>query len=74
MVCLGWNVSRLEGAILIVLYVAYVSLIWVVERHPPALGEVGELAEAQEHRNGSKRVGRDLAGYCCDVRRSDAPC
>ncbi|HTF63714.1 MAG TPA: hypothetical protein VK638_13540, partial [Edaphobacter sp.] len=54
------NVSRPEGAILVALYVAYVSLIWMVERHPPALGEVGELAEAQEHRDAPKRVGRDL--------------
>jgi cation:H+ antiporter len=54
------NVSRSEGAVLIALYVAYVSFIWIVERHPPALGEVGELREAQEHRNASKRVGRDL--------------
>jgi cation:H+ antiporter len=54
------NVSRSEGAVLIALYVAYVSFIWIVERHPPALGEVGELTDAQEHRNASKRVGRDL--------------
>jgi cation:H+ antiporter len=54
------NVSRPEGAILIVLYVAYVILIWIMERHPPALGEVGELAEALMDRDGSKRIGRDL--------------
>jgi Ca2+/Na+ antiporter len=54
------NVSRQEGAILVALYVLYVSLIWMIERHPPALGEVGELAEAQQHHLGSNRVGRDL--------------
>jgi cation:H+ antiporter len=54
------NVSRPGGAILVALYVAYVCLIWIVERRPPALGEVGELAEAQEHRDAPKRVGRDL--------------
>jgi cation:H+ antiporter len=54
------NVSRPEGAVLVALYVAYVSLIWMVERHRPALGKVGELAEAQEHHLGSNRVGRDL--------------
>jgi len=59
----AWDgtVSRSEGAILVGLYVAYVSLIWLIERHPPTLGEVGELAEAQRRRNGQKRVGRDLA-------------
>lgn len=54
------NVSRLEGAILVTLYLAYVVLIWIVERHPPTLGEVGELAEAHRHSNISKRVGLDL--------------
>ncbi len=54
------NVSRLEGTILVALYVAYVSLIWIVERQPPTLGEVGELAEARGRRNGSRRAGRDL--------------
>lgn len=54
------SVSRLEGAILIALYVAYVSLIWIVERHPPTFGEVGELSEAQARPNDSKRAGSDL--------------
>ena len=55
------NVSRPEGFVLMLLYVAYVSLIWIVERHPPSLGEVGELREAQNEReNATKRVGRDL--------------
>jgi cation:H+ antiporter len=54
------NVSRPEGAILVALYVLYVSLIWMMERQPPALGEVRELAEAQEHHLESNRVGRDL--------------
>jgi len=54
------NVSRPEGAILVALYVVYVSLIWIVERHPPTLGEVGELAEAQKHHLSSNRVSKDL--------------
>jgi cation:H+ antiporter len=54
------NVSRSEGITLVALYVAYVSLIWTVERHPPTLGEVGELAQAQSHRSDSRRVGHDL--------------
>lgn len=55
------NVSRPEGAVLIVLYIAYVGLIWLIERHAPSLGEVGKLVEAQQARKrSSKRVGRDL--------------
>ena len=41
------NVSRLEGAVLIALYAAYVGLVWITERHHPFLGEVGELRDAQ---------------------------
>lgn len=54
------NVSRPEGAILIALYIAYVALIWLTERNPPTLGEVGELTEAQEQPRGSNRVSKDL--------------
>lgn len=61
----AWDgaVGRLEGAVLIVLYAAYVGVIWRIERKPPALGEAGELAEAEDAaRSGrSARVGRDLA-------------
>lgn len=61
----AWDgeVGRLEGAILIALYVLYVGAIWVVERRPPALGEVGELAEAREAAASGRpsRIGRDLA-------------
>lgn len=43
-----WNghVSRLEGGVLVALYVFYVAVIWIVERRPPALGETEELEEA----------------------------
>lgn len=46
----AWDgqVSRPEGALLVMLYVAYVALIWVWERKPPALGEAGEIEEARE--------------------------
>ncbi len=54
------NVSRPEGTILVILYLVYVVLIWIVERHPPTLGEVGELAEAHRYPDRSKRVGLDL--------------
>lgn len=40
------------------LYVAYVAVIWIAERQPPALGEVGELDEARES---TGRVGLELA-------------
>ncbi len=44
----AWNgaVSRRAGAILVLLYVVYVAAIWLIEKRPPALGEVGELDEA----------------------------
>lgn len=50
-VCCAWDgiVSRPEGVALIALYLAYVALIWIVERRPPASGEVGELAGANAH-------------------------
>ncbi len=42
------QISRLEGFVLIGLYVVYVGGIWWAEREPPSLGETGELAEAAE--------------------------
>ncbi len=54
------SVSRPEGAVLMVLYIAYISLIWFVERRPPSLGEVAELSEAQKRGKSYNRVGRDL--------------
>ncbi len=55
-VAFTWDgaVGRLEGAILVLAYVAYVALIWVRERRPPSLGETGELDEA----GSSTRTGR----------------
>jgi cation:H+ antiporter len=49
-VVLVWDgeLTRLEGAILVGLYVLYVAAIWVFERAPPLLGEVDVLVEAQE--------------------------
>lgn len=56
------NVGRLEGSVLVVLYAAFVGVIWWAERKPPTLGEVGELAEAQQalQAGRQRRVGRDL--------------
>lgn len=42
------SVNRLEGVVLVGLYILYVAVIWVVERRPPALGEAEEVEEAQE--------------------------
>ena len=42
------QISRLEGFVLMGLYIIYVGGIWWAERKPPALGETGELAEAAE--------------------------
>jgi cation:H+ antiporter len=54
---MAWNghVSRIEGGVLILLYGAFVAIIWRAERRPPALGEVGELIEAQ----GAAKEGHD---------------
>ncbi len=51
------QVGRAEGAVLVVLYVAYVAAIWIAERHPPALGETAELGEAHDP---APRIGREL--------------
>ncbi len=60
------QLNRLEGGLLVGLYVLYVCGIWWAERQPPALGETGELAEAYETladnraRGIQQWVGRDL--------------
>jgi len=71
-VVLVWDghLGRPEGALLVGLYAAYVALIWVAERHPPALGEVSELDDHEPQPAAStgaavptrarSRVGRDL--------------
>lgn len=57
---LSWDgrVDRLEGAMLVVLYVLYVVFIWSVERRPPALGETKELEEAAEELEVAKSTGQ----------------
>lgn len=60
------QVDRLEGALLIGLYILYVTMIWIVERHPPTLGETEELEEARaklanaEAGNVQPRISREL--------------
>jgi cation:H+ antiporter len=65
-VVVAWDgqVGRLEGALLVGLYAVYVTVIWVKERRPPALGETGEIevAAAREPRvEGAAGAGRDVA-------------
>lgn len=62
-VVVAWegHVGRAEGAGLIALYVAFIVLIWAVERRPPAMGEAGEIREARDEASaGANRTGRDL--------------
>jgi cation:H+ antiporter len=74
-VVLVWDghLGRPEGALLVGLYAAYVALIWVAERHPPALGELSELDDHDDELQAAagptgvavptrarSRVGRDL--------------
>lgn len=55
------SVSRAGGALLIAAYVAFVAVIWILERTPPTIGETEELVEARERGTASGgRVGREL--------------
>ncbi|MBF6557919.1 MAG: sodium:calcium antiporter [Acidimicrobiales bacterium] len=62
----AWDgrVGRPAGFLLVVLYVIYVAVIWRVEGRPPALGETGEIEEAQQRKatdnQGRRRIGKDL--------------
>jgi cation:H+ antiporter len=68
---IGWGgaVGRAEGGLLVALYIAYVALIWRVEKRPPRLGEVEEIEEAREKaaRGIASRVGRDLVFVAAGV-------
>lgn len=59
---LAWNgtVSRFEGVLLVGLYVAFVTAIWLAERRPPSIGETSELTEAAGRVARGGRVGKDL--------------
>lgn len=60
------QVDRLEGVFLVGLYILYVAIIWIVERHPPTLGETEEIEEAQaklattEPNNTQFRISKEL--------------
>ena len=50
-IAVAWDghVGRFGGTVLVATYCAYVAMIWVRERQPPTLGEVGEVeASAQD--------------------------
>ncbi len=51
------EVGRLEGIVLVAAYAGFVAAIWVGERRPPVLGEVGDMDEAIDE---GSRVGLDL--------------
>jgi len=61
---IAWDgsVTRAEGAVLVATYVAFVAAIWILERHPPALGETAELDDVSHPHAGTSagRVGREL--------------
>ena len=50
-VLLAWNgvLGRLEGVLLVLLYVGGVVWVWRRERRPPMIGELSEMAEAEPH-------------------------
>jgi cation:H+ antiporter len=58
----AWDgrVGRAAGTALVASYVAFVAVIWVLERRPPSLGETAELEEAAAGAP-RRRVGRELA-------------
>jgi cation:H+ antiporter len=56
------RVARIEGVVLVALYLAYVGAVWLFERGPPVLGEAEDLVAAREQqvRGVRARVGREL--------------
>lgn len=58
---IAWDgqVSRPEGALLVLLYIAFVAVIWRLERRPPSIGETKAVEEAKGQ-DKPRRVGRDL--------------
>jgi cation:H+ antiporter len=60
----AWDgvVSRVEGLVLVAVYVAFVATIWAVERRPPLLGEAAEVEEARAAMAGSEAGRTEAAG------------
>ena len=63
------RVARVEGAVLVALYLAYVGAVWLFERAPPVLGEAEDLVAAREEqdRGVRARVGRELVRVVAGV-------
>ena len=61
---ISWDglVTRFEGLVLVLTYLLFITIIWRLERHPPALGETAELAEAEhDATTGARtRIGREF--------------
>jgi cation:H+ antiporter len=57
-----WNgrLSRVDGAILVALYLLYIGAIWLLERKPPSLGEVGELEETASLEAEKGKIGKEF--------------
>jgi cation:H+ antiporter len=49
----GGRVERWKGVVLVLCYVTFVATSWILERHPPTLGEVGEFEGLHEPRKES---------------------
>src|SRR5436190_177188 len=62
-VAFAWDgrVERVEGAVLVALYLAYIAGIWIAERRPPALGETAELTDAGPDDDEDQSTGRAIA-------------
>jgi cation:H+ antiporter len=54
------GVSRFEGIVLLVAYIAAVALVWLRERRPPAIGELAKLEEEEEESREGAATWRDL--------------
>ena len=52
------EVTRGEGALLVLAYVGLVALVWWREQEPPALGELAELAEDDDGNGDDDRAAR----------------
>ena len=57
-----WNgrLTRMDGAILVFLYVVYIATIWLLERKPPSLGEVSELDETADRSAERGKIGKEF--------------
>jgi cation:H+ antiporter len=54
---LDGHVGRVEGALLVLAYIALVGLVWWREREPPKLGELAELDDDDDDGNRSATAG-----------------